>query len=292
MACIEISGIPIVHEVVGDGSGPDLVLTPGGRFGLDVEGVRELAYALAERGFRILLWDRPNCGGSGLCFDAVSESVLHADTLVGLARAVGLERPLLVGGSAGSRATLLAVSRHPEAFGGAFVWWISGGALCLSSMSYLYYYNSFMAAWLGEMADVAALPEWKTQIERRPENRDVLLRQDRARFRDTMSRWAEDFVPSPEAPVPGLPVADLAAIRVPVMIMQSSCEDMHHPRRVTEALARHVPQAESIEPPWPDDEWAERLREARSMGKSPFHRWPMLADRIATFADRVNGKLG
>ena len=39
-------------------------LTPGGRFDMDTAGVRELALALAEGGKQVLLWDRPNTGGS------------------------------------------------------------------------------------------------------------------------------------------------------------------------------------------------------------------------------------
>ncbi|MGO8890875.1 MAG: hypothetical protein ACLQB1_14460 [Streptosporangiaceae bacterium] len=35
------------------------MITPGGRFSKDSPGVRELAAALAERGNRVLIWDRP-----------------------------------------------------------------------------------------------------------------------------------------------------------------------------------------------------------------------------------------
>lgn len=287
MAVIDIYGVPVAHELLGSGRAGDIIITPGGRFAMDVEGLRELGSALVERGHRVLLWDRPNCGGSGLSFDASSESILHADTLIGLSASLSLARPLLVGGSAGSRVTLLAASRHPDAISGAFVWWISGGALCLSSMSYLYYHGSFTAAWLGDMSDVAALPEWRTSIERRPENRELLLEQDRARFVETMVRWAEDFVPRPDMPLPGLSEADLRALNVPLMVVQNSAADMHHPRDVTEAVARLAPLSRSIEAPWPAQEWADRLREAKSSGRSPFHRWPMLAEPIAAFAASV-----
>lgn len=61
MPRIPVDGVEIHYRILGDG--PPLVLTPGGRFPLDVPGLRPLAEALAER-YTVLLWDRPNTGGS------------------------------------------------------------------------------------------------------------------------------------------------------------------------------------------------------------------------------------
>jgi hypothetical protein len=40
---------------------------------MDTPGYREPAPALAAGGKRALIWDRPNCGASDVCFDATSE---------------------------------------------------------------------------------------------------------------------------------------------------------------------------------------------------------------------------
>ena len=60
MAATRVSEYSVSYELVGD-QGRPWVITPGGRFSKDSPGVRELALALAERGNRVLIWDRPNC---------------------------------------------------------------------------------------------------------------------------------------------------------------------------------------------------------------------------------------
>ena len=64
----EIDGVSIAYEVIGEGR--PWIVTPGGRFSKDYPGVRELAVALAEHGNRVVIWDRPNCGESEVCFAA------------------------------------------------------------------------------------------------------------------------------------------------------------------------------------------------------------------------------
>src|SRR6185295_11758186 len=76
MPDVLIDGTKIVYEIVGE-SGPPWVITPGGRFGLDTPGIRELATELAARGQRVVIWDRPNCGGSDVCFEGASESEMQ-----------------------------------------------------------------------------------------------------------------------------------------------------------------------------------------------------------------------
>src|SRR5438309_856689 len=63
---IEVNGGIVVYEFIGPEDGEVVVVTPGGRFSKDFGGVHELAYALADGGKRVLLWDRPNGGWSDL----------------------------------------------------------------------------------------------------------------------------------------------------------------------------------------------------------------------------------
>ena len=62
-----VNGLSLAYEVIGEGR--PWAITPGGRFTKESPGVRELAEALAEHGNRVLIWDRPNCGASDVCFD-------------------------------------------------------------------------------------------------------------------------------------------------------------------------------------------------------------------------------
>ena len=88
-------------------------MTEGGRFSKDYPGVRELAVALAERDGRSLIWDRPNCGESDVCFERRdSESQLHADTLAALLEHFDMAPAVVAGGSAGSRVVCSPPCRH------------------------------------------------------------------------------------------------------------------------------------------------------------------------------------
>ncbi len=107
MATAEIDGTLLAYEIIDPvgGGGEPWVITPGGRFSKDEPGIRELAEALAAHGKRVLIWDRPNCGASDVCFTGTSESAMQADHLAGLLRHLemspavifgrGVDRPVL-----------------------------------------------------------------------------------------------------------------------------------------------------------------------------------------------------
>ena len=125
MASATVDGLTLAYEVIGEGR--PWVITPGGRFTKDEPGVRELANALAAEGNRVLIWDRPNCGESDVCFTGDSESAMQADALAGLLQALDMAPAVIIGGSGGARVSMLAAARHPEVAAGLAVWWISGG---------------------------------------------------------------------------------------------------------------------------------------------------------------------
>ena len=280
---IAVNGLGIEYEIIG--AGAPAVVTPGGRFSKDTPGVRELAAALAGAGRRVLIWDRPNCGGSDVSFDAESESVLNADTLAGLLRALDMAPALVVGGSAGSRVSLLTAARHPEVVSKLFILWISGGPIGLASLAVHYCQASAQAANTGGMEAVAALPEWAEVIRRNPGNRARILSQDPARFIETMQRWAAAFFPPPGSPVPGMTVQDFRSLRMPTLVLRSGASDLSHPRRTSEEVHALIPGAGLAEPPWPDNEWLMR-QAAAAAGEGLFANWPRLAPQILDFAGR------
>jgi pimeloyl-ACP methyl ester carboxylesterase len=285
MARIDISGIGIDYELLGEPGAPAVALTPGGRFSKDTPGLPEFAKALAEGGKRVLLWDRPNCGASDICFDADNESELHGRTLTKLIRALDLGPTAIAAGSGGSRVSLIAASRDPEIVSHLIVWWVSGGTVGLISLGAYYCCGSALAASQGGMEAVASLPDWAEQIRKNPENRDRILAQDPAEFIRTMERWTAFYIPSDVSPVPGMSPEDFAQLRMPTLLFRSGKSDLSHPRRTTDWVRAMIPHCEYRDPPWADDEWNYRATH-QTAGGGLFVSWPKLAPAILEFTKR------
>jgi pimeloyl-ACP methyl ester carboxylesterase len=270
------------------GTGRPWVITPGGRFSKDSPGVRELAGALAERGNRVLIWDRPNCGASEVCFTGTSESAMQADALAELLVHLGMTPAVIAGGSGGSRVSMLTAARHRDVAAGLALWWISGGVYGLMILGVHYCGESLKAAWNGGMAAVAALPEWAEILERNPANRQRFLDQDPGEFLATMERWMAAYRACGDELVPGLPDADARRLDVPALVFRSGASDFNHTRATSEQVARVLPHARLVEPPWGDDEWNERsAARAGGAGEGLFVRWPLLAPALQAWADEV-----
>ena len=288
MATVEIDGTTIAYEIIGERNGADApwVLTPGGRFTKEAPGVRELAEALAAHGQRVLIWDRPNTGASDICFAGASESEMQADALAGLLRALDMAPATIIGGSGGSRVSLLAAARHPEVASKLAMWWISGGTFGLLTLAVVYCGESIRAAWQGGMEAVVELPEWAEVLEQNPENRRRFLDLDPRQFIETLERWMLVYCPDPNATVPGLPDDACAALALPTLVFRSGKSDPYHTRATSELLHRLIPGAQLVEPPWGDAEWIERSAAARAGTGGLFERWPLLAPQLLEFARR------
>jgi len=277
VATASVNGLSLAYEVVGDRGGRPWAITPGGRFTKESPGVRELAVALAEHGNTVLIWDRPNCGASDVCFEGPSESAMQADALAGLLAHLDMPSAVIAGGSGGARVSLLTAARHPGSASGLAVWWISGGVYGLLSLATHYCGNSLAAAWKDGMEAVADLPEWAEVLEGNPANRERFLAQDRNEFVATMERWMLAYCPRDDEHIPGLPDAEAQQLGIPALVFRSGASDAHHTRATSELLARLLPQARLSEPPWGDREWIER-QEARDEGL--FAHWPRLAPTL------------
>jgi len=282
MARIAIDGIGIEYELLGRAGDPAVALTPGGRFAKDQPGLRELGEALVAGGRRVLLWDRPNCGASDLCFDADHESALHARTLTGLIQKLGLGPTALAAGSAGSRVSLIAASLEPQVISHLVLWWISGGPISLAQLAAYYCGESAMAATLGGMQAVADSPFWADQLRRNPKGREIILAQDREHFIETMQRWALAYAPSERSPVPGMTPDDFVRLKMPVLILRNGRSDLSHTRRTTDWVHELIHGSRLADAPWPDDEWNRRLL-AQKEGRGLFENWPVLAPQILDF---------
>ena len=219
MPSLDINGGRIVYELLGEGD--PLVLTPGGRFSMEYPGVRPLAEKLATQ-YQVLLWDRPNTGKSDVKFTGESESLMHADDLAALLKTLGLAPAILVGGSAGSRLSLVTALRHPDVASKLVVWWMSGGVFGTMYLAMNYILPVIAAALVGGMPAVVDLPQWDDTLAANPSNRERLLAMDTQEFIDIQKRWLNAYIPMPDAPVPGIKEEELAAAHAP---------DAHLPRR-------------------------------------------------------------
>jgi pimeloyl-ACP methyl ester carboxylesterase len=284
MAHATVNGLSISYEVIGEGR--PWVITPGGRFSKDYPGVRELADGLAGAGNRVLIWDRPNTGESDVCFTGPSESAMQADTLAALLTHLDMAPAVIIGGSGGARVSMLTAARHGEVASGLAVWWISGGAFGLMSLGMHYCGQSLLEAWQGGMEDVVALPEWEEVLRRKPSNRQRFLDQDRREFIATMERWMLAYCPCGDELVPGLPSAAAGDLDVPALVFRSGESDAYHTRATSEQVAKALPGARLVEPPWGDREWIER-GEGREAGGSLFERWVLLVPQLTEWSRGV-----
>jgi pimeloyl-ACP methyl ester carboxylesterase len=283
MPRIEISGLGIEYELLGEPNAPAIALTPGGRFPKDTPGLPDLGKELAAAGKRVLLWDRPNCGASDVSFDAEYESEMQGRTLAKLIRALDLGPTAIAAGSGGSRVSLIAASRDPEIVSHLIIWWISGGLTGLLTTGTGYSCNSALAASWGGMEAVADLPDWSDQIKRNPQAREAILSQDPDEFIRTMERWTQFFFPSEVSPVPGMSPEDFARLRMPTLVFRSGKSDLSHPRKTSDWVARMIPHCDYVDPPWGDDEWNTRCTTHLKDGSPLFANWPKLAPQILDF---------
>lgn len=286
MARADINGIEIEYELIGDGGRP-WSITPGGRFSKDTDGVHELAQELASHGNQVLIWDRPNCGASDVNFTGSSESAMQADALAGLIEHLGLGKTIIMGGSGGSRVSLLTVARHPEVSAGLAMTWISGGTYGLMLLALVYAGDSIREAWTGGMEAVIELPAWREVLERNPRNRQIFLDQDPRTFIESLERWMRVYCPVEGYTVPGMADAEYAKITVPAIVFRSGASDPHHPRVTSEQVARLLPNSQLVEPPWGDREWIERSASSQAGEGGLFKRWPLLAPQLLEFAAAI-----
>jgi pimeloyl-ACP methyl ester carboxylesterase len=285
MSRIEVSGIGIEYDLLGKAGAAAIALTPGGRFGKDCPGLRELAERLAAGGLRVLLWDRPNCGASDMCFEGDGEALVQGRVLTQLIRALDLGPTAVGGGSAGSRTSLFAALVDPEAVSHLIPWWISGGAVSVLALGAAYFATPAVVTRLFGLSAVLGLPQWEA-IRDDPRKRETFLKQDPDRFVATMERWAAGFIPSESSPVPGMAAKDFTRLTMPTLVFRGSATDIYHPARISEWVHELIPHSQIVDPPWPDESPIQRLAASAQAGGSPFQDWPLLAPPILEFITR------
>ncbi|MGQ9348632.1 alpha/beta fold hydrolase [Mycolicibacterium gilvum] len=282
---IEINGGTVVYEILGK-EGEFIVLTPGGRFSKDIPGLKPLAKKLVEGGYRVLLWDRPNCGKSDVQFYGQSESHMRAETLQQLITKLDIGPVILLGGSGGARDSMLTTMLYPELVRKLVVWNIVGGVYGSFVLGSYYIVPSILAVRGAGMKAVAQIAEWQERIAENPDNEQRILDQDPAVFLKLMLRWLNAFVPKPGQTIPGVEDEMFDNITVPTLIIRGGENDLDHPKRTSLEVSCLIKGSKVIDPPWPEDAW-ERAGEARASGKvkrfNMFDTWVQAAPAILDF---------
>ncbi|OMB86875.1 alpha/beta fold hydrolase [Mycolicibacterium conceptionense] len=282
---MEINGGNVVYEILGD-KGDFIALTPGGRFSKDIPGLRPLAEALVEGGYRVLLWDRPNCGKSDVQFYGQSESHMRAETLYRLITALDVGPCFILGGSGGARDSMLTTMLHPEIVRKLVVWNIVGGVYGSFVLGGHYVTPSILAVRGLGIEGLLNVPEWRERIAENPANRQRLLDLDADEFLKVMLRWLNAFVSKPGQTIPGVPDEMFDNITVPTLIIRGGENDWDHPKRTSLEVSCLIKGSKLIDPPWPEDAW-ERAGEkfAQSGGKTfcLFDTWVQAAPAIIDF---------
>lgn len=240
MPVTTIRGAAIHYEVLGE-QGPWVSLSPGGRRSL--EAVSMLGARIAEKGYRVLLHDRRNCGASDVIIDgAESEYDIWADDLHALMGGLGALPAHIGGASSGCRMSILFALRHPQAVRSLLLWRVTGGRAAAEHLARQYYTDFIEIAQRGGMAAVCESEHFSERIAERPENRARLMAMDVQRFISVMSHWREYFIAGADQPVIGASEAELRSIKVPTCIVPGN--DFVHARRAGENVGRLMPGAE------------------------------------------------
>jgi 2-hydroxy-6-oxonona-2,4-dienedioate hydrolase len=281
----EINGGNVVYEILGK-EGDFIALTPGGRFSKDIDGLRPLAQELVNGGYRVLLWDRPNCGKSDVQFYGQSESHMRAQTLHALITGLDIGPCILAGGSGGARDSMLTTMLYPEIVRKLVVWNIVGGVYGSFVLGSYYIVPSILAVRGAGMNGVIRVDEWKERIAENPSNRDRFLALDPDDFLKLMLRWLNAFVPKPGQTIPGVEDDMFDNITVPTLIIRGGENDLDHPKRTSLEVSCLIKGSTLIDPPWPEDAW-ERASEERASGKvkrfNMFDTWVQAAPAILKF---------
>ncbi len=285
---MEINGGNVVYEILGS-SGEFIALTPGGRYSKDIEGLRPLAEELVKGGYRVLLWDRPNCGKSDLQFYGQSESHMRAETLHGLITGLGIGPCVIAGGSGGARDSILTTILYPEIATKLVTWNIVGGVYGSFVLGSYYLIPSILAVRGLGIKGLLHVDEWKERIAENPANKDRILAMDPDEFLRVILRWLNAFVPKPGQAIPGVDDEFFGDIKVPTLIIRGGENDWDHPKRTSLEVNCLIKGSTLIDPPWPEDAW-ERAGEDRASGKvkhfNMFDTWVQAAPAILDFLGR------
>jgi pimeloyl-ACP methyl ester carboxylesterase len=230
-----------------------------------MSAIELLAGEVANQGYRVVIFDRRNCGASDVVLAGEeSEYEIWADDVHELLKQLNALPAIVGGSSSGCRTSILFALRHPAAVRALLLWRVTGGRFACDRLAQEYYGQYIEAAQRGGMAAVCEMEHWKERIQARPSNRDVLMSMKPEEFIEVMSHWREYFLKGADLPVIGATEDDLRSIKIPACVIPGN--DLTHGPQVVENLRRAMPHAEVHvlfpkfynEPLSPREEWDEK----------------------------------
>jgi len=239
MPVANIRGVDINYEILGE-RGPFIALQPGGRRA--GAALRSLAAKIAEAGYRVIIYDRRNCGASGIAIEGESENEEWAEDLHELLARIDALPAYIGGSSSGCRLAMILALRRPEDVRGLLLWRVTGGAHAAERLTSQYYTSHIEAAEKGGMVAVCAMEHWTEVIATNPKARAILMAMAPQDFIARMVQWRRSFQAGADHPVIGLSPSELRSMTMPACIAPGS--DPVHPRNAGQAAHRLMPNAE------------------------------------------------
>jgi pimeloyl-ACP methyl ester carboxylesterase len=250
MPVAKVRGVNIFYQVIGD-RGPWAALITGGRRGHD-EFI-PLAQKLAKGGYRVVLHDRRNTGRSDVLIEGdTPEEILWLDDLHELLKQLNAVPTIIGGSSAGARTAMRYYTRFPKDTRALLLMRVTGGAFAAGRLPENYYGAFIKEAQKGGMAAVCATEQYQERIAANPQTRDRLMAMDPKQYIKVMSNWMEQFIASTKTEVFGMTDADLAAIKVPTVVIPGN--DQTHASVNGRIAAKKIPGAVLHQLPIQDQE--------------------------------------
>ena len=272
---VNLNGFDIRFEIHGEGI--PIVYTPGGFWPL--EQGRAVAERLKSLGYKVLLWDRPNSGGSGLLFEGENLLRIWADKLHELLHYTGHSPAFISGGSGGYLASLYFAYVYPAEVKGLIlispqtdnqvIWeFISKGTFLEAAEAAE---QKGMGAVIEAPGNMWDFFDWPDQFERVPQKKGQLLAMDPMVFARTMRAWAGSLTTGGRPYFAGLTDEQLATINIPAIVFPGlDGIDGLHPQHTAEALHARLPKSELV---ITSEYYAETLeqmiREGEEQGDAP-----------------------
>lgn len=242
---VSLNGCDIRFEIHGEGI--PIVYTPGGFWPL--ERGRAVAERLKSLGYKVLLWDRPNTGESGLLFQGENLLRIWADQLHELLHYTG-HSPAFVSG--GYLASIYFAYVYPAE--------VKGLILISPQTDDQEIWETITKGTFLEPAEVAEQQgmaiaieasgamwdffDWPDQFERLPQKKGQLLSMDPMAFARTMRAWSRSLTAGGRPYFAGLTDEQLATINIPAIVFSGlDGIDGLHPQHTAEALHARLPKS-------------------------------------------------
>lgn len=235
-----INDVRIHYRIFGE-SGPVVIAMSGGRE--PIVEILEFGRTLGQQGFRVILYERRNCGKSSLDFKTSgAEEDIWANDLCGLMDHLGIEKGFIVGRSRSARVGINFALLNPDRILGLAIWGV-GGSQAVVRFLVDYYFDQYITACkTGGMVEVVKLGHFAQLISCVPSRSVRLENMNPIRFLTAIQRWKMHFLEHANAPVMGLPDDVLQRVTVPTALIPKY--DRLHPIELLQYVHERI--AESV----------------------------------------------